>query len=231
MEGTSGGSGESFEESKWSTFPSYLEVSKKFGSHQSGNRNRLLNIRKNNNHLADKEVHSTATKEHAQENPGSPSPSKRNDNETAASPMLNFLKRKSIVDQIQSPDSRINSSTDNNFIPYSQRAVLESDMSEVGNSPIECEHIDTPVNGTTTANVDQDGDNYPERNKLKMLYKNLRQETSKFIKWKNYAGLQLEEKIELEQKDIKLQSIEQKLSDEELTVSKMMDEQNKALVG
>ncbi|KAF7262502.1 hypothetical protein EG68_00198 [Paragonimus skrjabini miyazakii] len=290
MEGTSGGSEDSYEESKWSNFPSYLGVSKKFGSHQSGSRNRLLNIRKNNMHLSDKEVHSTATKEHAPENPKSPSPSKCNDNETAASPMLNFLKRKSLVNQIQSPDNRINSSTDNDFSLYTQRDVLESDMSEVGNSPVIGEQIDTPVNGTTTAIVSQAADNYPEINKLKLLYKNLRQETSKFIKWKTYAGLQLEEKdgdlkradsvienlrksnlelqknqmnevmtlrqqiscltteteqqqtkiksgelarqnlqIELEQTKIKLQSVEQKLNDEKLIVTKMMDDQNKAL--
>ncbi|KAF6777909.1 hypothetical protein AHF37_02849 [Paragonimus kellicotti] len=194
MGSTSGGSEDSFDESKWSNFPSYLEVSKKFSRHESGNRNRLLNIRKNNTHLSEKEVHSTVTKEHTPENPKSPSPSRCNNNETAASPMLNFLKRKNIVDQIQSPDNRINSSTDNTLSPYNQRSALKDDMSEVSNSPTMVGRTDTTVDENSTAIVDQGVNNYPENNKLKMLYKTLRQETSKFIKWKAYAGLQLEEK-------------------------------------
>ncbi|KAF8566912.1 hypothetical protein P879_03502 [Paragonimus westermani] len=191
--GTSGGSEDSFEESKWPNFPSYMEVPKKLGRHQPGNGNRHLNIRKNNTHLSDKEMHLMAIKEHAPENPKSPLPSKCNDGGTAASPMLNFLKRKRIVDQIQSPDSRINSSTDNTLSPYNQHAALESDASEVGSSPIIVDRIDTFVDGNTAALVDQADTNYSE-NKLKLLYKNLKQETSKFIKWKTYAGLQLEEK-------------------------------------
>ncbi|KAA3681557.1 uncharacterized protein DEA37_0002600 [Paragonimus westermani] len=250
MESTSGGSEDSFAESKWPNLSSYLEVSKKFGRHQPGNGNRFLNIRKNDTHLSDKEVHSMTIKEHAHENPKSPSPSKCNDDGTAASPMLNFLKRKRIVDQIQSPDSRINSSTDNALSPYNQHAALESDASELGSSPLIVDRIDTLVDGNTAALVDQVANNHPE-NRLKLLYKNLKQETNKFIKWKTYTGLQLEEKdgdlkradsvienlrksnlelqIDLEQKDVRLQTMEQKLNDEKLVVSQMMDGQKKAI--